>query len=58
MNIMEGIVTAIAETPNGQLLVTVPQGLAKLRGIQKGMKIRWVLDRKNGQALGKVIEDD
>lgn len=54
MKDIEGLVTVIAETPNGQLLVTVPQGLAKLRGIEKGDKVQWLLDRK-GQAIGRVI---
>ena len=52
---LPGIVTTIAETTNGQLLVTVPKGLARLKGIGKGAKIRWLLDEESGQAVGKVI---
>lgn len=54
MKNIEGIVTTIAETPNGQLLVTFPKGLKKLRGIGRGAKIRWLLDEK-GEAFGRVI---
>ena len=54
MKDIEGIVTTIAETPNGQLLVTFPKGLKKLRGIGRGARIRWLLDEK-GEAFGRVI---
>jgi hypothetical protein len=51
----EGIDTTIARTPSGQLLVTFPKGLAKLKGIQEGMKVKWLLDENSGQAVGRVI---
>jgi hypothetical protein len=54
MKDVEGIVTTISETPNGQLLVTFPRGLKKLRGIGRGAKIRWLLDEK-GETFGRVI---
>jgi hypothetical protein len=54
MNDAEGFVTTIAETPNGQLLVTFPKGLKKLRGIGRGARIRWLIDEK-GETFGRVI---
>jgi len=48
-----GIATTIVETPNGQLLVTVPKGLAKLGGIEEGDKVNWLLEKR--QAIGRVM---